>query len=105
MTKIIPIVYASDENFLPQTYVSICSVLTNRKEDYFIRFYILVPEECRVGQYDDKWDFKQYDIELAKLILDDCESIGLFGKSSDFNSSICQKFINSNNNINTKNIF
>lgn len=77
MTKIIPIVYASDENFLPQTYVSICSVLTNRKEDYFIRFYILVPEECRVGQYDDKWDFKQYDIEYIFISKEHFQSVNM----------------------------
>lgn len=61
--KIVPIVYASDENFLPQTYVSIYSVLANRKEDYFIQFYILVPEGCRVTRYDNTWGYKQYEIE------------------------------------------
>ncbi len=60
---IIPIVYASDENFLKQTYVSIYSVLTNRAGDYQLKFYILVPENCDEKKYNEKWLFSDYSIE------------------------------------------
>ena len=63
----IPIVYASDENFLPQTYVSIYSVLANRKEEYFINFYILIPEESAPVRYDIKWEFKNYSIKYLYI--------------------------------------
>lgn len=60
---IIPIVYASDENFLWQTYISIFSVLANRKEIYKINFFILVPEGCIPKQYNEGWSFDDYSIE------------------------------------------
>lgn len=63
----IPIVYASDENFLPQTYVSIYSVLANRKEEYFINFYILIPEESATVRYDIKWEFENYNIKYIYI--------------------------------------
>lgn len=65
--QIIPIVYASDENFLKQTYVSIYSVLANRKQDYDIKFYILVPEGCKEADYNINWDFMNYSIEYIPI--------------------------------------
>lgn len=61
--EIIPIVYASDENFLWQTYTSIFSVLINRTKEYWMKFYVLVPEDCKQKQYNKNWDFKYYSIE------------------------------------------
>lgn len=61
--RVLPIVYASDENFLQQTYVSIFSVLANREKKYIIEFLILVPEGCKIEYYDKKWDFVDYSIE------------------------------------------
>lgn len=75
--KKIPIVYASDENFLPQTYVSMYSVLENRKEDYDIRFFILVPEDCQVIQYDDKWDYERYSIEYVFISKEHFQNVDL----------------------------
>lgn len=63
----IPVVYASDENFLKQTYVSIYSVLVNRKENYFIKFFILVPQECLQIEYDANWNYEQYSIEYIHI--------------------------------------
>lgn len=59
----IPIVYASDENFLWQTYISIFSVLANRKKEFKISFFILVPEDCVPKKYDEGWTFSDYSIE------------------------------------------
>lgn len=67
MEIIVPIVYASDENFLLQIYVSIYSVLANRKENYFIKFYIMVPEECKGIEYDVSWQYGNYSIEYLKV--------------------------------------
>lgn len=61
--EIIPIVYASDENLLRQTFVSIFSVLANRKKKYFLKFYILVPLNCKIEKYNLGWEFKDYSIE------------------------------------------
>lgn len=63
----ISIVYASDQNFLIQTYVSIYSVLSNRKKDYYIHFCILVPEECDALTYDFDWDYDNYEIEYINI--------------------------------------
>lgn len=65
--QIIPVVYASDENFLKQTYVSIYSVLANRKENYELKFYILVPEGCEKQKYNEHWEFLNYSIEYISI--------------------------------------
>ena len=67
MKKIIPIVYASDENFLIQTYVSIYSILINRKKDYEINFFIFVPNDCSRHNYDSAWEFERYNIEYIQV--------------------------------------
>lgn len=67
---IIPIVYASDEHFLEQTYVSIYSVLTNRTSDYELKFYILIPENCEHKRYNEYWDFSGYSIEYITVSAD-----------------------------------
>lgn len=63
----IPIVYASDENFLAQTYVSIYSVLANRKSDYFIHFYLMVPEGCEEKHFDEQWKYDKYVIDYIYI--------------------------------------
>lgn len=68
MKEIVPIVYASDENFLLQTYVSIYSVLTNRKNDYYLKFFILVPENCQIYHYNTAWSYDRYSIEYIKVL-------------------------------------
>lgn len=65
--QIIPVVYASDENFLKQTYVSIYSVLANRKENYELKFYILIPEDCEEQNYNEQWKFFNYSIEYISI--------------------------------------
>ena len=65
--QIIPVVYASDENFLKQTYVSIYSVLANRKENYELKFYILVPEDCEEQNYNEHWEVLNYSIEYISI--------------------------------------
>lgn len=67
METIVPIVYASDENFLLQTYVSIYSVLANRKKKYFFKFFIMVPKECKEIEYDVSWQYVNYSIEYLKV--------------------------------------
>lgn len=67
MSEEISIVYASDENFLPQTYVSMYSVLANRQDNYFIKFYICVPESCNICRYDQIWNYNQYSIEYIYI--------------------------------------
>ena len=67
MKEIIPIVYASDENFLLQTYVSIYSVLANRKNDYYLKFFIFVPENCQIFRYDTAWSYDRYSIEYITV--------------------------------------
>lgn len=68
MKEIIPIVYASDENFLLQTYVSIYSVLANRKNDYYLKFFIFVPENCQIFRYDTAWSYDRYSIEYITVL-------------------------------------
>ena len=63
----ISIVYASDNNFLVQTYISIYSVLVNRKSDYFIRFFIMVPEECIEQHYNSNWNYAKYSIDYIRV--------------------------------------
>lgn len=61
MKKIV-IIYASDGNFLPQTYTSIFSVLQSRSQDYFIYFYIIVSENTKKVNFDKGWEFHSYAI-------------------------------------------
>lgn len=67
MNRTVSIVYASDENFLLQTYVSIYSVLANRTDDYNLKFFILVPENCQSWHLDNEWTYRNYSIEYIKV--------------------------------------
>ena len=68
--KTIPVVYASDDNFLKQTFVSIYSVLLNRINDYYLSFYIFIPEGCKEEKYDVNWAFKDYCIQYVHVSTD-----------------------------------
>lgn len=63
----ITIVYASDEEFLLQTHVSIYSVLKSRKKKYAIDFYILVPEGTIVINKNGVWDFQDFLINYIEI--------------------------------------
>ena len=65
--KEITIVYASDEIFLLQTYVSIYSVLKERKTQYYINFVILVPIGTRQYKFDVEWNFVNYSIVFEEI--------------------------------------
>ncbi len=67
LIKEIPIVYACDEKFLKQTYISIFSVLANRRKEYKIKFIILVPERCRIEKIDENWLYDNYSIEYRHV--------------------------------------
>ena len=63
----ITIIYASDEDFLPQTYVSIYSVLKARQCKCWFDFYILVPAGTNKMFYDKQWDFLDYEIHYVEI--------------------------------------
>ena len=65
--KEITIVYASDENFLLQTYVSIYSVLKERETQYYINFVVLVPSGTRQQNYHAKWSFDNFSIAFEEI--------------------------------------
>lgn len=67
MVDKITIIYASDENFLPQTYVSIYSVLEARKCNCWFDFFILVPAGINKVLYDKQWDFSYYEIHYIEI--------------------------------------
>lgn len=74
--KNVTIVYASDEKFLLQTYVSIYSVLKARKAKYYINFVILVPVGTKNCEYNTRWTFSDYSIvfeEIADSLFDDLQ--------------------------------
>lgn len=63
----ITIIYASDEDFLPQTYVSIYSVLKARQCKCWFDFYILVPAGTNKTTYDKQWEFANYAIHYVEI--------------------------------------
>lgn len=65
--KTIDIVYACDENFLPQTFVSIYSILVSREKKYFIVFHILVPHNVTKVYYDKQWELDNYEIRFREV--------------------------------------
>ena len=75
--KTIPIVYASDDNFLKETFVSIYSVLSNRVNDYYLSFYIFIPEGSREERYDLEWAFKDYCIQYVYVSNDYFQDVNM----------------------------
>lgn len=61
------IVLASDENYLPFAYVTIYSVLQQRKEQYFIYFTIMVPKNTRPISVNRFWQFDHYQITYKEV--------------------------------------
>jgi lipopolysaccharide biosynthesis glycosyltransferase len=61
------IVYACDEKFLMQTYVSMYSVLDARKRNYSLIFYVLVPRGTRTFEYGEKWGFANFAIRYIEI--------------------------------------
>lgn len=54
--KVVPIVFATDNNFIRQTIVTLVSILENRKRTYFLDIFILVSkyEKINSGQFVDR---------------------------------------------------
>lgn len=63
----IKIIYASDINFINKTYVSIYSVLSARKYEYKIDFFIMVPQDSCCPRYDKRWPFNNYSISFIEV--------------------------------------
>ena len=61
------IVLASDANYLPFAYVTIDSVLQQRKERYFIYFSIMVPKNTTPISLDEAWQFEDYSISYFEV--------------------------------------
>lgn len=61
------IALASDENYLPFAYVTIYSVLQQRKEQYFINFTIMVPEKTKPISINRFWQFYNYKITYKEV--------------------------------------
>lgn len=61
------IVLASDENYLPFAYVTMHSVLQQRKEPYFINFTIMVPERTKPIFINRFWQFENYQITYKEV--------------------------------------
>lgn len=61
------IVYASDEKFQCQTYVSMYSILSCRNEVYYISFKIMIPMGDSSKFRLPEWDFDNYEIELIEV--------------------------------------
>lgn len=67
----IAIVFATDNNFILQTFVAIASILKNRKENYFADFYILIADHenpCS-SKYEQKLNkkFQNFSINFQKV--------------------------------------
>ncbi len=63
----ISIVLASDYQYLVFAYITIFSVLKNRKRPYYVEFYIMLPEKTRVLNYNQNWEFDRYEINYIEI--------------------------------------
>lgn len=63
----ISIVLASDYNYLTFAYITIYTVLKNRKRLYYIDFYIMLPENTKTINYDQNWEFDNYEIHYIEI--------------------------------------
>ncbi len=63
----VPIVFASDNKYLPYTYVTIYTILQARKYEYYIQFYILVDGNTTHIKYDKEWVFDNYSITYIEV--------------------------------------
>lgn len=70
MERKIPIILAADSNFLPFVYVTIHSILQNRKGDYQLEFYILIPSNTKKMDCNAKWEFEGYEIIYVEVAED-----------------------------------
>lgn len=67
MMQVIPIVLASDSNYLPFVYVAVYSILKNRKFSCWLSFYIMVPEGTCRRNYDKDWGFDRYEVNYIEI--------------------------------------
>nr|WP_300816401.1 glycosyltransferase [uncultured Acetatifactor sp.] len=67
MTQVIPVVLASDYNYLPFVYVVIYSILKNRKSSYGLSFYVMVPQGTDRVNYDKDWGFDRYEVNYIQI--------------------------------------
>lgn len=63
----IPIVLASDNNYLLYAYVTIYSILESRKENNELAFYLLVSNDVVPKDIDKTWGFTNYSIEYVVI--------------------------------------
>ncbi|MBD5449605.1 MAG: glycosyltransferase family 8 protein [Lachnospiraceae bacterium] len=63
----ISIVLASDYHYLVFAFITMFSVLKNRKRSYYIDFYIMLPENTKILNYHKNWEFDNYEIHYIEI--------------------------------------
>ncbi len=63
----IPVVLAGDADYLPFVYVTIYSILKNRKSSCFVSFIILVPGGTGTISNQTQWEFDHYEINYIEI--------------------------------------